>query len=138
MGDRPTDRIAPSVEARDEAGNRDGGGTTALRLASENRIVDLEAGRLSDAGLNEMNRNYAVVIRRAKRNYSADCPDVPGCVAAGRTVDETLRRIRSALSMHLRSMREDGLRAPRAATPLAKLVRRNGVDQIYAVVRVAA
>jgi hypothetical protein len=35
-------------------------------------------------------------------------------------------------------MREDGLRAPRAATPLAKLVRRNGVDQIYAVVRVAA
>ena len=85
-----------------------------------------------------MNRNYVVVIRRAKRNYSADCPDVPGCVAAGRTVDETLRRIRSALSMHLRGMREDGLPAPRATTPLTKLVRRNGVDQIYAVVRVAA
>jgi predicted RNase H-like HicB family nuclease len=85
-----------------------------------------------------MNRTYAIVIRRAKRNYSADCPDVPGCVATGRTVDETLRRIRSALSMHLRGMREDGLPAPRSATPLAKLVRRNGVDQIYAVVRVAA
>ena len=85
-----------------------------------------------------MTRNYAVVIRRAKINYSADCPDVPGCVAAGRTVDETLRRIRSALSMHVRSMRQDGLPAPKAITPLAKLVRRNGVDQIYAVVRVAA
>jgi predicted RNase H-like HicB family nuclease len=85
-----------------------------------------------------MNRVYAVIIRRAKENHSADCPDVPGCVAAGRTVDETPRRIRSALSMHLRSMREDGLRAPRATTPLAKLVRRNGVDQIYAVVSVAA
>jgi len=97
-----------------------------------------KAGRFPDAGLNEMNRNYAVVIRRMKRNYSADCPDVPGCVATGRTVDETLRRIRSALSMHVRGMREDGLPAPRATTPLAKIVRQNGVDQIYAVVRVAA
>jgi predicted RNase H-like HicB family nuclease len=85
-----------------------------------------------------MNRAYAVVIRRTVRNYSADCPDVPGWVATGRTVDETLRRMRSALTMHLRGLREDGRTAPRATTPLAKLVRRNGADQIYAVVRVAA
>ena len=78
------------------------------------------------------------MIRRAEANYSADCPDVPGCVATGRTVDETLRRMRSALTMHLRGLREDGHTAPRAITPLAKLVRRNGADQIYAVVRVAA
>lgn len=85
-----------------------------------------------------MSRAYAVVIRRTERNYSADCPDVPGCVATGRTVDETLRRMRSALTMHLRGLREDGIAAPRAITPLGKLVRRNGTDQIYAVVRVAA
>ena len=85
-----------------------------------------------------MTRAYAVIIRRAERNYSADCPDVPGCVATGRTVDEVLRRMRSALTMHLRGLRQDGLAAPRASTPLAKLVRRNGTDQIYTVVRVAA
>jgi hypothetical protein len=46
--------------------------------------------------------------------------------------------MRSTLTMHLRGLREDGRAAPRAMTPLAKLVRRNGSDQIYAVVRVAA
>ena len=85
-----------------------------------------------------MNRSYAVVIRRMERNYSADCPDVRGCVATGRTIDETLRRMRSALSMHIRGLREDGHPAPRAVTPLSKLVRRNGADQIYAVLSVAA
>jgi predicted RNase H-like HicB family nuclease len=72
------------------------------------------------------------------RNYSADCPDVPGCVATGRTVDETLRRMRSALTMHVRGLREEGLPAPRATTPLTKLVRRRRSDQIYTIVRVAA
>src|SRR5207247_9430829 len=32
----------------------------------------------------EMTRAYAVVVRRAERNYPADCADVPGCVATGR------------------------------------------------------
>ena len=85
-----------------------------------------------------MNRAYAVVIRRMERNYSADCPDVRGCIATGRTVDETLRHMRSALAMHLRGLREDGQSAPRAVTQLATLVRRNGADQIYTVLRVAA
>ena len=31
-----------------------------------------------------MTRAYAVVVRRAERNYPADCADVPGCVATGR------------------------------------------------------
>jgi hypothetical protein len=39
--------------------------------------------------------------------------------------------------MHIRGLREDGRAAPRAVMPLSKVVRRNGADQIYAVVRVA-
>jgi len=60
-----------------------------------------------------MTRAYAVVVRRAERNYSADCPDVPGCVATGRAVDEALRRMRSALALHIRGLREAGLAVPR-------------------------
>src|SRR2546425_905260 len=45
-----------------------------------------------------MRRAYAVVVRRVARNFSADCPDLPGCVATGRTLDETLRRMRSAIA----------------------------------------
>ena len=85
-----------------------------------------------------MTRAYAVVVRRAERNYSADCPDVPGCVATGRTVDEALRRMRSALALHIRGLREAGLAVPRPATPLTKLVRRGGHEQVYTIVRVAA
>jgi len=85
-----------------------------------------------------MTRAYAVVVRRAERNYPADCADVPGCVATGRTVDDTLRRMRSALTLHIRGLREAGLAVPRPATPLTKLARRGGREQVDSVVRVAA
>jgi predicted RNase H-like HicB family nuclease len=85
-----------------------------------------------------MKRAYAIVVRRAKRNYSADCPDLPGCVATGRTVDETLRRMRSAIRLHIDGLRAERLPVPRPTTSLARLVRARGVDEIYAVVQVAA
>jgi predicted RNase H-like HicB family nuclease len=55
---------------------------------------------------------YAVVIEKAKRNYSAYIPDVPGCVATGKTVQETLTNLRDALDYHFEGMREDGDRIP--------------------------
>ena len=55
---------------------------------------------------------YAVVIEKAKGNYSAYVPDLPGCVAAGDTVEETDQLIREAIEIHLKGMREDGLPIP--------------------------
>lgn len=55
---------------------------------------------------------YAVVIEKADGNYSAYVPDLPGCVAAGDTVEETDQLIREAIEIHLRGMREDGLPVP--------------------------
>ncbi len=55
---------------------------------------------------------YAVVIERAGNNYSAYVPDLPGCVAAGRTVEETEVEIREAIEFHLAGLREDGLPLP--------------------------
>ena len=51
---------------------------------------------------------YAVVIEKAARNYSAYVPDVPGCVATGKTVQQTLDRLRGALEFHFEGMRQDG------------------------------
>ena len=51
---------------------------------------------------------YAVVIEKSKRNYSAYLPDVPGCVATGRTVQETVGNLREALALHFEAMRNDG------------------------------
>jgi len=56
---------------------------------------------------------YAVVIEKAENNYAAYVPDLPGCVATGKTVEETEQQIREAIEFHLRGMREDGLPIPR-------------------------
>ena len=43
---------------------------------------------------------YAVVFERTARNYSAYVPDLPGCVATGRTRDQVESRIeRRSLSI---------------------------------------
>ncbi len=55
---------------------------------------------------------YAIVIEKAESNYAAYVPDLPGCVATGRTIEETEKEIREAIDLHLRGMREDGLPIP--------------------------
>ena len=55
---------------------------------------------------------YSVVIEKGERNYSAYLPDVPGCIATGRTPDATLKSLTKALEMHLAGLREDGLPIP--------------------------
>ena len=55
---------------------------------------------------------YAIVIEKAKSKYAAYVPDLPGCVATGRTREETEQQIRQAIELHLRGMREDGFPIP--------------------------
>ena len=52
--------------------------------------------------------NYAVEFYPTSTGYSAHAPDLPGCVAVGRTLEETRELMRSAMKMHLRAMQEDG------------------------------
>ncbi|TMG60362.1 MAG: type II toxin-antitoxin system HicB family antitoxin [Chloroflexi bacterium] len=58
-----------------------------------------------------MNR-YLVVVEKANRNFAAYLPDVPGCVATGKTRDQVLDRIQEAFAMHVAGMKEDGLPLP--------------------------
>ena len=53
-------------------------------------------------------REYAVIYERGPKNWSAYVPDLPGCVAAGGTFEETERLIREAIEGHLEVMREYG------------------------------
>lgn len=55
---------------------------------------------------------YAMIIEKGERNYSAYFPDLPGCIATGETLDDVKRRMREALELHVRGMREDGLPIP--------------------------
>ena len=42
-----------------------------------------------------------VVVEEADGNYSAYSPDIPGCVATGATVDETMKNMIEAIHFHL-------------------------------------
>ena len=57
-------------------------------------------------------KRYAIVVEDAETNLAAYVPDLPGCVATGRTREEVERLIREAIEMHLEGMAEDGLPIP--------------------------
>jgi predicted RNase H-like HicB family nuclease len=61
-------------------------------------------------------RKYLVVYEKAKENYSAYSPDIPGCIAAGKTRKETERNIKEAISFHLDGLKEDGLPLPESCS----------------------
>jgi predicted RNase H-like HicB family nuclease len=58
-----------------------------------------------------------IVLEKGPRNYSAYAPEVPGCVATGKTREETLQLMREALELHLQGMAEDGDEMPLSAAP---------------------
>ena len=57
-------------------------------------------------------KRFAIVVEDAGTNLAAYVPDLPGCVATGRTQKEVEQRIREAIELHLEGMREDGLPIP--------------------------
>jgi predicted RNase H-like HicB family nuclease len=59
---------------------------------------------------------YAIVVEKAGKNYSAYVPDLPGCIATGRTPEETGQLIREGVELHLNGLREDGLPIPQPSS----------------------
>ncbi len=56
---------------------------------------------------------FLIVIERANGNFSAYSPDLPGCVATGKTRERTARNMHEAIKLHIRGLREDNLPVPR-------------------------
>jgi predicted RNase H-like HicB family nuclease len=55
---------------------------------------------------------YLIVIGKTATGYSAHSPDVLGCAAVGKTVEEVVANMRTALEMHFEGMAEDGESIP--------------------------
>jgi len=64
-----------------------------------------------------MNYSILIVVGKSLINYSAYAPEVPGCVATGKTLDETIRLMREAVQLHLEGIIEDGDEMPLSADP---------------------
>jgi len=57
-------------------------------------------------------RRFLVVIEKAKGNYCAYSPDLPGCVTTGRDPDETRKNMHDAMELHIQGLLEDNLPIP--------------------------
>lgn len=82
---------------------------------------------------------YLVRIDKdAHSDWGASVPDLPGCVATGKTIDAALRRIQGAIEFHLQGMKEDGIRPPRPRRRSVVPVANRRMVNFYASVVVAA
>jgi predicted RNase H-like HicB family nuclease len=55
---------------------------------------------------------YLVVVEQTESGFSAYSPDVPGCVATGKSRADVEREIAEAISFHLEGMQAEGLELP--------------------------
>jgi predicted RNase H-like HicB family nuclease len=86
-------------------------------------------------------RKYHYLVRITKdgdSDWGASVPDLPGCVATGRTLDTVLRRIQVAITLHIRGLREDGLAVPRPRARAVMPRRTSKLFDVCATVEVAA
>ena len=84
-------------------------------------------------------RQYLVRINKdPDSDWGASVPDLPGCVATGKTIDTALRRIEKAVVLHLRGMREDGLDLPQPRQRVVTPKRTPRRVDFFATVEVAA
>ena len=82
---------------------------------------------------------YLVCIHKDRESdWGASVPDLPGCVATGKTLDMALRRIEGAIQLHLRGLREDGIRPPRSRNHAVTPKRTSRHVEFFAMVKVAA
>ncbi len=61
-----------------------------------------------------MNR-YVVILEKTPDGFGAHVPDLPGCVAAGDTYEETTQLIREAIPFHIAGLRHSGAPVPQPA-----------------------
>ena len=59
-------------------------------------------------------KRFLIVIEKNKDGFGAYSPDLPGCVAVGKTREETEENMYQALAMHIEGMTEDGIPIPSA------------------------
>ena len=59
---------------------------------------------------------YAIVIEAAESNFSAYVPDLPGCVATGKTLEQVAQAMREAIGFHIDGLRADNQPIPRPSS----------------------
>src|SRR3954451_22368022 len=59
-----------------------------------------------------MTEYIGLIRKEPESDFGVDFPDFPGCITAGRTLDEARRMAAEALALHVEGMAEDGAELP--------------------------
>jgi len=59
---------------------------------------------------------YLVIIEQSETGYSAFSPDLPGCVATGKSKEDVERNMTDAITFHVDGMHREGLAVPHPHT----------------------
>ena len=63
-----------------------------------------------------MQHYIGLILKEPKSDYGVSFPDLPGCITAGRTLDEARAMAEEALAFHLEGLAEDGDPIPEPAS----------------------
>ena len=61
-------------------------------------------------------KKYLVIFEKTRTGYSCYVPDLPGCIATGKSKNDAEKNIAEAIQFHLEGMAAEGLRIPTPKT----------------------
>jgi predicted RNase H-like HicB family nuclease len=79
---------------------------------------------------------FLIRIYRDRDNYSAMVPDLPGCVAAGDSIEEVRELITQAISLHLEMVIQSGEKTPKPSDHLDFVVAHDSAEEFCTWVEV--
>jgi predicted RNase H-like HicB family nuclease len=58
-------------------------------------------------------QGYIIIIEPTKTGLSAYCPDLPGCITVGETVEQTRKYMHEAIELYIEDLIEEGENVPK-------------------------
>jgi predicted RNase H-like HicB family nuclease len=55
---------------------------------------------------------FLIIVEKVDNTYSVYSPDLPGCVATGKTREEAEANVHEAIAFHIEGLKEDDLPIP--------------------------
>jgi predicted RNase H-like HicB family nuclease len=81
-----------------------------------------------------MTAYIALIRKQPASDYGVEFPDLPGCITAGTTLEDTRRMAREALTFHIAGMLEDGERIPEPSSLDEIMADPNHADSVAVLV----
>lgn len=81
-----------------------------------------------------MRQYIALIHKDADSDFGVSFPDLPGCITAGRTLDEARGMAAEALAFHLAGLEEDGEAIPEPSSLEAVMANRENHDGVAVLV----